>query len=87
LRKRGPIASLGAQCFIEENHAANRFLDPFGGKQHLAISAAVVFVRFDLDAVKASLDSSHALVGSQYPLAFRHHASSNGFQFLCVNHD
>ena len=82
LRKWRAIAHRRADRLVEQDYAADRFFDTFGGKKHFAVGAAVVVVGFYFDAVKSPFDGAHTLIGSQNPFAFGHHRLSDRFEFL-----
>ena len=54
-------------------------------EEHLAISAAMLFSRFELDAVEALLDGAGALVRRQNALALHHHGARDARQLAAIH--
>ena len=62
-----------AQRLVEEDDAADVFLDSPGREEKLAIGAPVLLGGFDADAVEALLDRARTLVRREDAFAGRHH--------------
>jgi hypothetical protein len=69
LGQRGAVGGALAQRLVIQDDAADVLGRPLGGEQQLAVGAAVVLGRGDLDGVEALLDGAAALVGGQDALA------------------
>ena len=62
-----------AQRFVEEDDAADVFLDSLRREEKLTIGAPVLLGGFDADAVEALLNRARALVRREDAFARRHH--------------
>ena len=71
LRERGAVDGPLADGLVEEDHAADELAHPVGGEQQLAVGAAILLGRLDLDGLEPLLDRPRALVCREDALARR----------------
>ena len=79
-RERSTITRFLAKRLVIENDAADVFFKTFRGEKGIPICAAVFFVVFYTDSVKAFLDSARALVCGKNAFAGGDHLFSGTFQ-------
>ena len=73
------------QRLVVQNDAADELLLALGGKQHVAVGAAILLSGLQLDAVEALLDGAARLVGGKNTLALGYHRTCNCFQLLIIH--
>jgi hypothetical protein len=67
LRERCPVVGRLADRLVVEDHAADVLLDARRREEEIAVGAAVLLGRLDVDCVEALLDRAGALVGGEDP--------------------
>jgi hypothetical protein len=86
LRERNAGERPRADRLVVEDHAADELLDPRSGEEELAVRAAGVLGRLDVDRVEALLDRAAALVRREDPFALGDERSRNLFQAQSLRH-
>src|SRR5205823_4289840 len=71
---------------VEQDDAADVLLDPLGGEEEVAIGAAVLLGRLDVDRVEALLDRAVALVGGENPLVLRDERAGGRLEVVSGHH-
>src|SRR6266436_5569898 len=85
LRKRRTLPGLLADGLVVQDDAADRLGGAWRREQHLAIGAAMLLGRLQLDAIEALLDGAAALVRGQNTLASGDHCAGNAHQLTRVH--
>ena len=82
LDQRRAVLGVLPDGLVIEDDAGNVLAHRLGrAEQHLAVVAAVLLGRFDIDGVKALLDGAGGFVGSQNALARRNHRKGDFVEF------
>src|SRR5207244_1605929 len=84
-RERSAIAGLLPDRLIEQNRSAYEIAQVGSSKKHLAISAAVVCGRGQLDALESFGNRGRALVRRQNSFARRHQRLRDRLQIICAH--
>ena len=85
LRKRRAVLGLLPDRLVVQDHAADVVGGARRSEQHLAVSAARLFGRLQLDGVEALLDRAAGLVRRQDALALRDHRPCGRFKFTAIH--
>src|SRR5256885_987452 len=85
LRKRRAVPGLLADGLVVQDDAADRLGGAGSREQHLAIAAAMLLGRLQLDPIEALLDGAAALVRGQDALAPGDHCAGNAHQLTRVH--
>src|SRR6266542_2642712 len=79
------ILSLLTKSFVIENDAADKGLNARRREQELAIGAAVLLCRGDIDTIKPSLNGPRTFIGRQNAFAFRNQVMSSRYKGLLIH--
>ena len=83
LDERAAVGGALAERLVEQDDARDELARAGGGEQDLAVRAAVLLGRFDVDRREALLDRRRRLVGREDPLAGGDQGLGGGFEGVC----